>query len=415
MPRSIGKQRNQNLDGGSRVPGSSARTPTYRLRSGYYQAIVTLTDSATGKRRDYWLGEYGTRASRELYHRLIAAWEAADRRWPEFASVDVRGPHGGGHARAGSSGGSGGPVGNNAARGGVGQTAASLAADPEVAVAAVIKSYWAWARKYYRPDETGTLKVALRLLRGYYGTTPATSFGPTKLRLLREEMIRGSSVSDPPRMPWSRNYINSQVRRIQRMFKWAASHELIPASVHQALATVDPLKRGRSQARESEPVTPVPMELVEAAKQHVARPVAALIELQLLTGARGGELLKLRAIDIDTSDPGGIWVYQPREHKGSWRGRDRALYFGAQGAGSASRVHGGPAARRLPVQPGRRRGGSAGDSNRRPCDALELRQPDRHGPQSRETSEVRGPLHPCQLPPGHRAGLRPRLPAAGGP
>ncbi len=59
------------------------RTPAYRARSGSGQAIVTLTDSATKRRRDYWLGAFGSPGSRELYHRLIAAWEAGGRRLPD--------------------------------------------------------------------------------------------------------------------------------------------------------------------------------------------------------------------------------------------------------------------------------------------------------------------------------------------
>lgn len=50
------------------------KTPAYRTRKGYDQALVTLTDSRTGKRRDYWLGAHGTPASRERYHRLVAEW-----------------------------------------------------------------------------------------------------------------------------------------------------------------------------------------------------------------------------------------------------------------------------------------------------------------------------------------------------
>ncbi len=45
------------------------QSPTYRQRTGYDQAIVTLTDSVTGYRKDYWLGPYGSLESRELYHR----------------------------------------------------------------------------------------------------------------------------------------------------------------------------------------------------------------------------------------------------------------------------------------------------------------------------------------------------------
>ncbi len=61
------------------------KTPAYRKRSGYDQAIVTLSDSKTKKRRDFWLGPHGSAESREMYHRLIAAWESAGRQLPEPA------------------------------------------------------------------------------------------------------------------------------------------------------------------------------------------------------------------------------------------------------------------------------------------------------------------------------------------
>ena len=50
--------------------------PSYRHRKGYDQAIVTLTDSVTEYRKDYWLGPYGSPESRELYHRVLAQWES---------------------------------------------------------------------------------------------------------------------------------------------------------------------------------------------------------------------------------------------------------------------------------------------------------------------------------------------------
>ena len=69
-------------DDSERHPKPSRKPPAYRRRSGYGQALVTLTDSASGKRRDYWLGPYGTPASRELYYRLLAEYEALGRRLP---------------------------------------------------------------------------------------------------------------------------------------------------------------------------------------------------------------------------------------------------------------------------------------------------------------------------------------------
>src|SRR5262249_46710986 len=44
------------------------------------QARVTLTDSVTGRRKDFLLGRYGTKESRAEYRLVIAKWEAASRR-----------------------------------------------------------------------------------------------------------------------------------------------------------------------------------------------------------------------------------------------------------------------------------------------------------------------------------------------
>lgn len=67
------------------------KTPSYRQRKGYDQAMVTLTDARTRKRRDYWLGPHGSPESRELYHQLLAEWEANGRRLSEPS--DEPAPH----------------------------------------------------------------------------------------------------------------------------------------------------------------------------------------------------------------------------------------------------------------------------------------------------------------------------------
>ncbi len=90
--------------------------------------------------------------------------------------------------------------------------------------------------------------------------------------------------------------------------------------------TVEGLKAGRSEARDTEPVKPVLEAHVQAVKPFVSRQVRAVIELQLLTAARPGELLKLRPIDLDTT--GSVWTATLKEHKTQYKGRDRTLYFG---------------------------------------------------------------------------------------
>ena len=127
-------------------------------------------------------------------------------------------------------------------------------------------------------------------------------------------------------MGWCRTNINKQVNRIRHVFKWAASEELIDAGVYHALQTLDGLKRGRSEAHESDPVRPVPRPAVRRVRPHLPRQVRALIDLQLLSCARADELVRLRPVDLDTS--GKIWKYTPPTHKTAHQGKARVIYFG---------------------------------------------------------------------------------------
>jgi integrase len=53
-----------------------------------------------------------------------------------------------------------------------------------------------------------------------------------------------------------------------------------------------------------------------------------MVNLQLLTGARPGEIVILRGCDIDQSDPSGVWQYRPTIHKGLVWGKDRHIFIG---------------------------------------------------------------------------------------
>jgi integrase len=124
----------------------------------------------------------------------------------------------------------------------------------------------------------------------------------------------------------SRTTVNQRVGRIVRVFKWGASEELVPAAVYQALKTVSGLPKGRSEAKEPEPVRPVPDALVDAVRPHVARQVWAMIQLQSLTGMRPGEVVLMRGCDLDRGGEG--WFYTPRKHKTEHHGRSREIPLG---------------------------------------------------------------------------------------
>jgi len=305
---------------------SPRRDPSYRKKKtphGTY-AIVTLPDGYGG-RRDFLLGKYGTKESKAEYRRRLAEWEAAGYRLPkESEQADV--------------------------------TVNELAA-----------SYWQLAEKHYRqPDGTPTTeleeyRLALRPVLRLYGDAPAKDFGPLALKAIQAEMIRqpitkkvkarnpdtGEVLTDPKtgkplwtekllRNGLARGVVNKRLSRIKRVFKWGVSEQLVPVATYQALATVEGLRRGRSEARETKPVKPVAMAFVEQTLPHLWGPVPAMVELQLATGMRPGELVVMRGIDLEMS--GDVWFYRPGSdqgpegaHKEAWRGHQRAVAIGPRG------------------------------------------------------------------------------------
>lgn len=58
----------------------------------------------------------------------------------------------------------------------------------------------------------------------------------------------------------------------------------------------------------------------------VSNGVWSLIQLQLLTGARAGELVNLRGVDLRTAEP--IWTLEPAQHKTAHHGHLKRIYFG---------------------------------------------------------------------------------------
>jgi integrase len=253
------------------MPAPSGMVPAYCHYKASGRAVVRLDG------RDHYLGPYGSPESHERYARLIAEWQSRPR--ASFVAP-VNDP------RIGS-----------------------------LTINEVMLAYVEFAAGYYTKDgkpnqEFESIRYALRPLKELYGHKQAANFGPRDLKTLRQQLIDQKK---------SRTYINNNMNRIKRMFKWAVSEELVPPSVHQALQTVPGLRYGRSGARETQAVKPVPDAYVDAVLPFVAPPVAAMIKLQRLTGMRSGEVVIMRACDIDMT--GKVWLYVPSDHKGKWRGK----------------------------------------------------------------------------------------------
>ncbi|MCR9248567.1 MAG: site-specific integrase [bacterium] len=250
--------------------------PGYRLHKPSGRAVVTLNG------RDHYLGKFDSDDSRDAYRTLVATWLANGRRLP-LAGV----------ARS-------------------------------VSVAEVCDDFLSWCEREYR-DQDGVVarsvenvRIALRpLVHGRFAAIPAVDFGPRALVEFREELVAAGLV---------RRTINERVGTVKRAFRHATREERIPPSVFQSLQSVEGLRRGRGGAREPEGVTPVPDEHVERALPFMPPTVRAMVELQLLTGCRPGEVVVVRPCDIDRS--GSVWLLRPARHKNSWRGHERVIALG---------------------------------------------------------------------------------------
>lgn len=256
------------------------RDPSYRHHKASGQAFVEFDG------RRIYLGRHGTKRSREEYHRLIAEWLANDQQLP--------------------------------------------VPPEELKVSELLVRFWRHAEGYYqRTDGTPTgeldcYRQALRPLRRLYGSTLAKDFGPRNLKTVREQFVRGTAPK--MRRGASRKTVNSYVARIRRVFRWAVAQELLPASVYEALRAVEGLRYGRSVARETDGVRPVPQTHIDVIEGRVSHQVWAMMQVQLTAGARSGEVCTMRPSDIDRS--GRVWVYRPREHKTAHHGHDREILIG---------------------------------------------------------------------------------------
>ncbi len=261
------------------MPKLTKKLPSYRLHKVSCQAVVTIAG------RDHYLGPHGSPESIAAYKRLISEWTAAG------PAVVVA-------------------------------TASATKSGADFRICELLAAYYEHADAYYVKDgeltgEAKNIKDATRLLQALYGMTPVNDFGPMALKAVRQKMIKSKL---------SRRVINFRVNRIRRVFKWGVENQLVAPGVLHALQAVAALRAGRTEARETGPVRPVPEESVNAILPFVTPQVRAMIELQQLTGMRPNEVTAMRPIDIDRSQ--ATWTYRPARHKTEHHGIERLIYLG---------------------------------------------------------------------------------------
>ena len=224
------------------MPRKSSSVPAYCLHRHSGKAIVRIAG------RDHYLGPHGSPESRAEYDRLIAEWLACGRQ---------------------------------------STTSAVAAESKSLLVNEVLLAYVEFAEKHYSDGqqvstEFANLKHAIKPVKQLYGHTAAEHFGPLTLKAIRQRTIEVQKLS--------RKEINKRIGRIKRVFEWAVSEELIPPSVFEGLRSVDGLRMGRTTARETKPVKLVDDTVVEATLRYTSPQIAAMIQLQRLTGMHPGEV-----------------------------------------------------------------------------------------------------------------------------
>ena len=236
--------------------------------------------------RDYYLGPYNSPASWEKYGRLIQSWMATG----EVPAARER---------------EGEPVG--------------------LTVAELILAFLKHAEAYYRrPDGTPTgeytnVVIAVRPLKQLFGNVEARSFGPKSLKAVRDAMI-GDGLC--------RNVVNQLHREDRARLSLGRGKRDGARRGPPRPQGCGRVAEGRTVARETEPVKPVPEADVEALRAVLAPQVWAMVELQRLSGMRPGEVTIMRTGDIDRS--GTVWTYTPGRHKTEHHGKARAIHLGPQ-------------------------------------------------------------------------------------
>lgn len=264
------------------MPKKTVKIPAYRLHKGTGQAIVQINGAR------HYLGKFGSEKSQERYRRLVAEILATPTALPKPGK----------------------------------RTSPPPTYGSELEVVQVSAAYWEWAKGYYTKDgrptgQVAIIRRALSIVRKHYAHVPATEFGPLAMRAVQRHLVEQGLA---------RETVNHMCRIIRHMFKWATSHEMLPVTIYQALVTVPGLRKGRTAAREPEPIGPVPDEMVDATLPSLAPVVADMVRFQQLTGCRPGEACIIRPCDVDRS--GSVWCYRPESHKTEHHDRERFVMIG---------------------------------------------------------------------------------------
>lgn len=182
----------------------------------------------------------------------------------------------------------------------------------------VVSAYLDYCETNLDSRDYAHTKTISQFIIDLYAGHPIDDFGPKALAAVQKSLEESGR--------FSRSYINKLISKARAIFRWGVGQELVPVTIAEALKYVQPLRQGRTTARESEPRQAVPDDIVERTLPILLPTVAAMVQVQRLAAMRPNEVCRMTVGDIDTS--GDIWIYRPPKHKGTWRGHKKSVALG---------------------------------------------------------------------------------------
>ena len=150
--------------------------------------------------------------------------------------------------------------------------------------------------------------IVLDFLNKLYGdNTPVEKFTPRCLKLVRDEMIKSNR--------FCRRIVNRYICRIISIFQWGVENELVPETTWRALKAVKSLPKGYPGTVDNPEREEVPDDVIRRTLPFLPPTLAAMVQVQRLTGMRPSEVCKMRIGNIDQTRDSELWYYTPGSHK----------------------------------------------------------------------------------------------------
>jgi integrase len=281
--------------GGGRHAAAEGIRPCPKMKRHKASGLAYCRWSLGGEKHCKYFGEYGSDEARREYARFARQWAENE-------------------CQAATSGGK-----NGHPRPRKGQP---------IQIAPLVERFLEWAEKRYvkngkQTSEVGCFRSALGIVLDLFPHVPAEEFTLKDLEACQARMVE---------LGWKLNTVRLAMCRLVRLFKWGAKEKLVPVGVWHELKLRDPVLPG--QIEETEPKLSVPNKDIEAIFPYLHQFVearamlAAMIEVQRLTGMRPSPLTGMRLDQIDRI--GDVWFYAvPGEtNKNHHRKKKSSYWFG---------------------------------------------------------------------------------------